>query len=228
MKENVTETALAIVRIEPQTPEIALFTLRPPPATTTPARPGQVAVLHTDGEKPAYFALAHAPHETDWQILVRRGEGVSGVLWQMGVGSEIRLQQIAGRGFDVAAQRGRDLLFVAMGTGIAPLRAAWRCILREREAYGRLALLYGARTPAEFCFADDIAELQQAGAQVYRTITADGHDWTGPTGYAQHLLDAALQNLNNPAAFICGSPAMVQDTRERLAACGVADVLTNY
>ncbi len=225
---------LRITGIKTQTVDIALFTMRLSvlgEAFAAPTQPGQVAILQVGAEAPAYFALAHAPHETDWQFLVKRGRGASGELFKQKVGAEIGLQKIVGRGFNVTAQRGRDLVFVAMGTGVAPLRSAWRHILTERENYGRLILLYGARTNAELCFADEIEMLRAAGVEISMTVSNPENGLpTNGRGYAQHLLDDFLPQLRQPVALICGSPAMMEDTRARLLAHALASeaILTNY
>ena len=222
---------LRITAINAQTADIALFTMMPAvrgEQFPAPAQPGQVAILQV-GAEAAYFACAHAPHETDWQFLVKRGRGASGQLFASGIGSEITLQKIVGRGFDVAAQRGRDLVFVAMGTGVAPLRSALRHVLRERDAYGRLIFLYGARTNAELCFADEAEAMRRSRVEIVVTVT-ESDTPTNERRYVQHLLDRFLPQMPQPTALICGSPAMMEDTRARLLAHAVAPeaILTNY
>jgi NAD(P)H-flavin reductase len=226
-----TMARLRITDIKPQTADITLFTMRLADAGedfAAPAQPGRVAVLRFGEEAPAYFACAHAPHETEWQFLVKRGRGTSGALLEQGVGAEVTLQKIVGRGFDVDAQRGRDLLFVAMGTGVAPLRSALRCVLRERADYGRLVLLQGGRSGEELCFADEHEAWQAAGVEVKmaftRPVASRGR------GYAQDLLATVVPDLQRPVALICGSNAMLEDTRAILLAHHLApeSILTNY
>src|SRR6478672_11044341 len=83
-------------------------------------RPGQVAVLRVEGEAPAYFAFAGAPEDRDLEVLVKRKVGASAVIYNMRVGDQIELAGIVGHGFNLDAIKGRDLVFVAMGTGVAP------------------------------------------------------------------------------------------------------------
>ena len=87
-------------------------------------KPGQVAVLRVDGEEPAYFAFAGAPDDPELEVLVKQKVGASAVIYNMCVGDQIELVSIAGHGFDLERMKGRDLVFVAMGTGVAPLRSA--------------------------------------------------------------------------------------------------------
>jgi sulfhydrogenase subunit gamma (sulfur reductase) len=193
--------------------------------------PGQVALLRVESEDPAYFAFAGAPDDPDLEVLVKQKVGASSVLYDMKVGDEIGLLGIAGHGFNLNRMRGRDLVFIAMGTGVAPLRSALRHVLKHPDDFGQLVVLYGARTPDDFCYRDETDDWQNAGVELRQVISRpDGHDWSGPTGYVQSLLDHVLPNLASPVALICGSREMIDQTRERLGKMGFKphEILTNY
>jgi NAD(P)H-flavin reductase len=193
--------------------------------------PGQVAVLRVEGEEPAYFAFAGAPEDRDLEVLVKQKAGASAVIYNKCVGEEIELVGIAGHGFSLDAMKGRDLVFVAMGTGVAPLRSALRHVLKLKEKFGRLVVLYGARTPDDFCYRDETEDWAEHGVELRQVISRpDGHDWSGPTGYVQSLLDNVLPDLSSPVALICGSREMIEQTRERLGKMGFKpeEILTNY
>jgi len=193
--------------------------------------PGQVAVLSVASEAPAYFAFAGAPEDRELEVLVKRKVGASDVLFDMQRGEKIELLEVAGHGFDLEAQQGKDLVFVAMGTGVAPLRSALRHVLKRKNDFGELVVLYGARTPDDFCYRDETEGWKDAGVELRQVISKpDGHDWSGPTGYVQSLLDHVLPELKSPVALICGSLVMMEQTRDRLEKMGFRanDVLTNY
>jgi len=193
--------------------------------------PGQVAILRVDGEDPAYFAFAGAPDDQDLEVLVKKKIGASSLIYDLCVGERIELVGIAGGGFKIDELKGRDLVFVAMGTGVAPLRSALRHVLKRKAEFGQLVVLYGARTPDDFCYRDETEAWQAAGVELRQVISRpDGHDWAGPTGYVQSLLDNVLPNLASPVALICGSREMIEQTRERLAKMGFQpdEILTNY
>ena len=193
--------------------------------------PGQVAVLSVAAEAPAYFAFAGAPEDRELEVLVKRKVGASDVLFDMQRGEKIELLEVAGHGFDLDAQKGKDLVFVAMGTGVAPLRSALRHVLKRKQDFGQLVVLYGARTPDDFCYRDETEGWKDAGVELRQVISKpDGHDWSGPTGYVQSLLDHVLPDLKAPVALICGSLEMMEQTRDRLEKMGfpASDVLTNY
>ena len=193
--------------------------------------PGQVAVLRVDGEEPAYFAFAGAPDDRDLEVLVKQKAGASAVIYNMCVGDKIELTAIAGHGFNLEKVKGRDLVFVAMGTGVAPLRSALRHVLKRKTEFGQLVVLYGARTPDDFCYRDETDDWSEHGVELRQVISRpDGHEWSGPTGYVQSLLDHVLPDMSSPVALICGSREMIEQTRERLGKMGFKpeEILTNY
>ena len=193
--------------------------------------PGQVSMLRVNGEEPAYFAFASAPEDGELEILVKRTIGASVLIYEMERGARLDLLGVAGRGFPLDAQVGKDLVFVAMGTGVAPLRSVLRHVLKRQEDFGQLVVLYGARTPDDFCYRDETEGWEAAGVELRQVISRpDGHDWSGPTGYVQSLLDHVLPDLKSPVALVCGSREMIAQTRDRLQQMGFApeDILTNY
>jgi NAD(P)H-flavin reductase len=220
---------LTITRIRNQAPSIRSFDLHP--SEKIDFVPGQVAILRVEREEPAYFAFASAPGDVDLEVLVKQKVGASSVIYEMNVGDQIDLVGIAGHGFALDRMKGRDLVFVAMGTGVAPLRSALRHVLKRKDDFGQLVVLYGARTPDDFCYRHETEDWERLGVELRQVISRpDGHDWSGPTGYVQSLLDNVLPDLTSPVALICGSREMISQTRERLGKMGFKseEILTNY
>lgn len=230
-----TELKLVISRIRDQARLTRSFDLHPVETSGDAPHPdfvpGQVAILGVSGEEPAYFAFASAPDDPDLEVLVKQKVGASKILYDMNEGDELKLLGICGRGFELDQQKHRDLVFVAMGTGVAPLRSALRHVLKHRKDFGQLVVLYGARTPDDFAYRDEVQSWADAGVEIRQVISRpDGHDWSGPTGYVQSLLDHVLPDLSSPVALICGSREMIDQTRERLGKMGFKpeEILTNY
>ena len=227
--------ALVIKRASQQARDIRSFDMMLEDAREADARalsfiPGQVAVLRVGNEQ-AYFAFASAPEDEELEFLVKRGYGAGGAIYEMKEGDRVELLNIVGHGFALREHKGSDLVFVAMGTGVAPLRSALRHVLKHRAEFGQLVVLYGARTPDDFCYGDEVDEWEAAGVELRRVISRpDGHDWSGPTGYVQSLLDHVLPGLPSPVALICGSREMIVETRDRLEQMGFKpeEILTNY
>ena len=225
---------LVITGIREQARDVRSFDLVPKSAVAGHGIsfiPGQVAMLRVNGEEPAYFAFAGAPEDPELEILVKRTIGASVLIYEMERGTQVDLLGVAGRGFPLGAQIGKDLVFVAMGTGVAPLRSVLRHVLQRKQDFGRLVVLYGARTPDDFCFRDETDNWEDAGVELRQVVSRpDGHDWSGQTGYVQSLLDHVLPKLNSPIALICGSLEMIEQTRDRLGQMGFKpnEILTNY
>jgi len=227
-------SSLIITRVRDQGRDIRSFDLMPENALSARdinLTPGQVAILRADRGEPSYFAFASAPDDPELEILVKRTAGASVTIFEMKESDRLELLGVAGHGFDLEQQRGRDLVFVAMGTGVAPLRSALRYVLKRKNEFGRLVVLYGARTPDDFCYRDETEDWENTGVELRQVISRpDGHDWSGPTGYVQSLLDHVLPDLKSPVALICGSREMIDQTRDRLQQMGFApeSILTNY
>lgn len=194
--------------------------------------PGQVAVLEVEGAGRAYFAIASSPEDDELEFLVKRSnDPTSKALYETKPGGRVRLAEIAGHGFDLKAQESRDLVFVAMGTGVAPLRSALRTVLPRADSYGQIIVLYGVRTPEDFCYRDEVDAWRAAGVELRQVISRpDGYEWSGQTGYVQSLLDHVLPDLSDPVALVCGSREMIEQTRDRLHEMGFEPerILTNY
>jgi sulfhydrogenase subunit gamma (sulfur reductase) len=229
-----TDLPLIITRVREQARITRSFDLRvksPTGKQRVEFVPGQVAMLRVPNHDPAYFAFASAPDDPDLEVLVKQKAGASSAIYDMHEGETIDLIGIAGHGFKLDEQKHRDLVFVAMGTGVAPLRSALRHVLKRKHHFGQLVVLYGARTPDDFCYRDETDTWEDAGVELRQVISRpDGHDWSGPTGYVQSLLDNVLPRLKSPVALICGSKEMIDQTRERLRKMGFKpeEILTNY
>lgn len=226
-----TDLPLTITRVRDQALLTRSFDLHASDGQRIEFVPGQVAMLRVADQAPAYFAFASAPEDPDLEVLVKQKTGASQVIYDLQAGDTIELAGIAGHGFSMDRQKHRDLIFVAMGTGVAPLRSALRHALKRKRDFGQLVVLYGARTPDDFCYRDETDAWEDAGVELRQVISRpDGHDWSGPTGYVQSLLDHVLPDLRSPVALICGSKEMIDQTRERLGKMGFKpeEILTNY
>ncbi len=225
---------LTITRIDKHTRAVWSFFMIPRSAPRPEFKAGQVAILSINNCADAYMAFASAPEEDEFEFLVKHSpESPKGAATLFGsqTDNQVLLKNIVGRGFPVENYESHDLVFVAMGTGLAPLRSTLRHLLRSRENYGRLVVLYGARTVDDFCFEREMAtEWREHGVELRQVISRPNGDWSGPTGYVQSLLDNITPELNDPVALVCGSNEMIEQTRARLLTLGFAPgkILTNY
>jgi NAD(P)H-flavin reductase len=226
---------LIIKRVHEEARGIRAFDVLPEGAKDChdlPFTPGQVALLEVADAGRAYFAIASAPEDDELEFLVKlSSDPASKALYEMRPGDRVEMVEIAGHGFDLTALEGRDLVFVAMGTGVAPLRSALRSVLPRAERFGQIIVLYGVRTPEDFCYRDETDTWKAAGVELRQVISRpDGYEWSGSTGYVQSLLEHVLPSLSNPVALVCGSREMIEQTRDRLHEMGfeAENILTNY
>jgi len=234
-KEEKGARTLVIKRVHEEARRIRAFDVLPEGARDChemPFTPGQVALLEVEGAGRAYFAIASAPEDDELEFLVKLSNDPAGrALYEMKPGDNVRLVEIAGHGFDLSKLEGRDLVFVAMGTGVAPLRSALRSVLRRADDFRQVVVLYGARTPDDFCYRDETDAWKAAGVELRQVVSRPvGYEWSGSTGYVQSLLDNVLPSLSDPVALVCGSREMIEQTRDRLHEMGFEPerILTNY
>ena len=110
--------------------------------------PGQFLELSVFGYGEAPFCIASSPTRPDaLETTVRRTGQLTDALHRLGNGDEVGIRGPFGNGFDAEAARGKDLLFVGGGIGLAPLRSLIWNVLDERDRFGKVTILYGARTP---------------------------------------------------------------------------------
>ncbi len=206
------------------------LTLDAPEIVRAHKTPGQFVTLRL-GDEEGVFALANAPGEP-LEVLVKRAGGVSVDLARVAAGDTLLVGAPSGPGFPLAQHEGRDLLLLAAGTGIAPIRAVVRCLLEPRARWGRVDLYYGQRAEDGFAFADEHAAWCDAGLAV-NLIASDADRtaaWTGARGRVQDVLRAAPPaNLNDAVVYLCGMASMVTDVTATLASLGhdPADLFLN-
>ena len=127
------------------------------------------------------------------------------------VGQQIGVRGPFGTGWPVEAARGQDVLVIAGGIGLAPLRPVIYHVLRHRDQYGRLILLYGARSPRELLYRKELAAWsKQKDCQVLTTVDYAGMNWRGHVGVVTKLLRYARLQPLQTTAMMCGPEIMMR------------------
>jgi len=184
--------------------------------------PGQFVQVSLFGVGEAPFSVVSAgAGRDDFELCVRRLGRLTSALHRLEPGQTVGVRGPYGRGFRTAAMEGRDVLFVAGGLGMAPLRALVEHCLAARERFGRLVLLYGARTPADLLFTDDLERWPARGLEVRLTVDRPDASWAGAVGLITALLDPLEVDPARTVAAVCGPPVMYRFVLERLAAKGL-------
>jgi NAD(P)H-flavin reductase len=193
-------------------------------ASVTPAAPGQFVMLSLLGSGEAAFTPSGwngtGPAGAPIRLTVRRVGSLTTALFALGAGDVVGLRGPFGRGFpDWPADA--DLLFVAGGCGLAPLRAAIEARIARRAPSSHLTIVYGARTPATRIFRTDLERWRSMPAvTVLDYVEHADATWRGRTGDVPQALDVALAQRRPDFAAVCGPPAMMVAAAARLVAAG--------
>jgi NAD(P)H-flavin reductase len=216
--------AVTVTEAWDETGALRALRLRLDPAVAAQhQRPGQVVkVKVATGE--AYFALSTAP-STDGlvELLVKRGGPVGDAVAAAIPGARLQVTAPFGRGFELEAALGRDVLLFAAGSGIAPIRALVQALLARREQVDRVVLFYGQRRGAEFAYRAEHLGWERRGVRVVLCPSDEDDTWPGVRGRVQeaaHALDWGGARPAQAAAFVCGMSPMVNDVRAALAEAG--------
>lgn len=191
-------------------------------------RAGQFNMLLVPGVGEAAISISGDPTRPGllWHTLRAVG-GVTGQLLRLRRGDYVGVRGPFGVPWPVEALQGRDLVVIAGGIGLAPLRPALCHALRYRRRYGRIALLYGARTPDDVLFRRDLARFRSMprarGLQVEVTVDHADASWHGDVGLVTRLIARAAIDPARTTALICGPEVMMRSVRSELLRLGMVD-----
>jgi anaerobic sulfite reductase subunit B len=127
-----------------------------------------------------------------------------------------------GTGWDLPSAVGEDIVVVAGGIGLAPLRPVLLAALEDRSRYGRVVLLVGARTPADLLYTGELEAWRARGVEVAVTVDRPDDRWRGNVGVVTSLLDSAALSARRTTAFVCGPEIMMRYAADALIALGVS------
>jgi len=198
--------------IESFAEDVRLFRLVPESGSFSFVQ-GQFIKVLWEGEKGSYFAIASPPYETRFiEILVKKGKGVSEKLFGMAGGETLSFEGPLGAGFPLDPHKNMNLLFVGVGTAIAPLRSTLLEALRRREEFGQIELYFGTLTPDHLYFGEELSKWHAQGVNVVITVTFPNEHWTRHSGFVQHILREKPDPLHKTVAYVCGMKEMVEET----------------
>ncbi len=141
----------------------------------------------------------------------------------MHVGQQLGVRGPFGRGWPVEEAAGKDLVLVAGGLGLPPLRSVIYQVLAQRERFGQISLLYGARNPAELVYLREVAQWRSRfDITVEVTVDVGDSTWRGPVGVVTTLISRARFQPENTLAMICGPEIMMRFTLIELEKRGVS------
>ena len=208
--------------------DVSLFTVRvdePQAARDFPFVPGQFVQLSVPAAGEAPISLAAPPTDGVLQLCVRRVGHLTSMLHALPDGALLGIRGPFGAGFPVEDWRGRNVLLLAGGLGMAPLRSLLLFLLSHRSDYGDITLMYGAREPSAILFQEELAELS-GRRDMHLFLTVDFATEDPPeglvcqTGLLPGLLKAVKFTTLNTVAAVCGPPALYHCVLEELQEFG--------
>ncbi len=188
--------------------------------------PGQFVMVSLPGIGEAPFSLTALPGEGaapgSFELLIRRVGRLTNLLTRVRPGETVYVRGPYGRRVDWEQFEGANLILLAGGLGLAPLRAFVARALARRGEFGRIDVLVGSRSPDELLFRDDLAAWSARGdMQVHLTVDAAREGWTGRIGVTSSLLEGIKVDTEETVAFLCGPPVMYRDCLRRLLGMGL-------
>jgi len=214
-----------IVQVERLTEKEKLFTLRLEKGQALGQHPGQFVEVSVLGIGEAPISVSSSPTRNGtFELCVRAVGDVTNALHRMEPGDWVGIRGPFGHGFPVEKMRGKDLLFAAGGLGLAPLRSLIQFALDERESFGRVIILYGARNPSELLFTDELAEwAQRRDVEFHLTVDRADATWKGHVGVITTLFPGVAVNPRSTVAVTCGPPIMYRFVLIELLAKGIPE-----
>lgn len=188
-------------------------------------KPGQFVEVSVFGIGEAPISICTAPDGSGtFELCVRAVGDLTRRLHQLDAGGAMGIRGPFGNGFDMSQIHGQDILFVAGGLGLAPCRSFIQAALLDRDKFGDVTVLYGARTPGEMLFHDDLADwAKRSDVDLRITVDRPDEQWVGNVGVITTLFRDISIDPNKTAVFIIGPPVMFKYAVMEVLAMGVPE-----
>jgi len=203
-----------IEEIQPEAYGISTFSLvfsEPAQASAFRFRPGQFNMIYLPGFGEVAISISSNPSLP--KVVghtIRYAGSVTRALGRLKVGDLLGVRGPYGSAWPLEKAVGKNLVIVAGGIGLAPLRPALLTILRHRENYGRVVLLCGARTPADLLYTDEFARWQAGGIELHTTVDLADEKWRGQVGVVPALFYRIRVDPKQTLVMTCGPEIMMR------------------
>lgn len=225
---NISETLIpkigVITDIRIDTPDIKTFrVVNPDGKKAFDHMPGQCAMLSVPGVGEAMFSITSSPTNKDFmEFSIKKCGCVTDWLHSAEVGQQITIRGPYGKSFPVdTVFKGRDLLFIAGGVGLAPLRSVINYCRHYRDNYGKIDIVYGSRSKDDLLDYKEIIDewAIDTGVSVHLTIDNPQSGWNGHVGFIPNYVKE-LGFSTDKLAVLCGPPIMIKFTLDGLCSIG--------
>lgn len=227
MKETLIPQVVTVTDIRVETPDIKTFRVVTPDGKKPFEHiPGQCAMLSVPGVSEAMISITSSPTKKEYmEFSIKECGCLTTWLHSMEVGQQITIRGPYGNGFPVdTAFKGKDLLFIAGGVGLAPLHSVINYVRDKRENYGHVDIVYGSRSMDDLMDYNEIVNewCKDEDVNVYLTIDREQEGWDGHVGFVPNYVKE-LAPSTNKTVLVCGPPIMIKFTLAALKELGFTD-----
>ncbi len=185
---------------------------------------GQFIMCTIFGAGEFAVSLPPSPENDRFHLTVRKVGSVTNALHELKAGDKVGIRGPFGNGFPFEEIKGKNIIYVAGGIGLIPLRSSIVHVLQHKKEFGRVLVLHGARTPDDLMYKENLKEWQSfPGFETYITVDVGTPGWTGEVGFVHTLFDKANLPVENTVAFVCGPPVMFNTVIGELLKRGLRD-----
>ena len=225
MNETLIPYAGVVTKITDQTPDVKTFRVEAPEGGKLFEHlPGQCAMLSVPGISEAMISITSSPTNKEYmEFSVKKCGCLTEWLHAMEEGQMITVRGPYGRHFPVDDElAGKNLVFVAGGICLAPLRSGVNYVRHNRDKYGRVDIIYGSRSKEDLVYYDEIVNewMNEPDFHVHLTIDREQEGWDGHVGFVPNYIAEVGLNPVNTCALMCGPPIMIKFSLPNLVQAG--------
>lgn len=218
----MTPVPFRVCEREQETLDTWTLQLEPVAGSTPSIAPGQFMMVYAFGVGEVPISVSGPRGRPGAVVLTVRAVGaVTKAICASAPGSPLGLRGPFGNAWPIEAAAGNDIVVVAGGIGVAPLRPVILHVLADRRRFGTVNVLYGARTPADLLFGDELERWRRASIDVEVTVDAAQGGWNGRVGVVPKLVAGAVFRSEQTTGFVCGPEIMMRFTIDALRARGL-------
>ena len=196
-----------------ETPDTTTLRIEAVDPAIANGRPGQFVMVTRPGLPAVPISISrYHPDEEAIELSIRAAGPATETLTTLTPGAMVGLRGPLGRGWPLEVAEGRDLIVVAGGIGLSPLRPSIDAVLTDPARYGELRIYHGARTPADRPHVEDQVAWAASGVELGVIVDRADDTWRGPVGVVTNLFDSARWDGREAVAFVCGPERMMQAT----------------
>lgn len=204
--------AVEITHIRNLNAEVKHFTLKFKDGKPFDYKPGQFVQVSVFGVGEAPISITSSQEVgQELELAIRAVGSVTRAIHKLKEGDELFVRGPYGNYFPYSEFKGKDILFIAGGIGLIPLRSLINTILHHRKDYGKIWVLYGSKCPADCVYSDELEKWGKIdGIKVLQTVDSPAEGWKGNVGVVTTLFDKVEFNPENTIAYLCGPPIMIK------------------